>query len=184
MMADEKKFAALEAFKSQLLKSEVADKIAKLILHGSLVHGTASRDSDIDVLVIAFDHWKDIQTICSDLSFEIMLDSNEKIEAFVYSYFDYQYPRSYFLYLAKQKGKEIYSMSEEQIKRQEARQLMDLASSYLAGAIKNLKMGEFRIAIDAQNRESSGNSRKHRQNFWRGVCKTQYRGQATGTKSQ
>lgn len=144
----ERKYQALDAFKNRLLKSEAKDKIVKLVLHGSLLKGQAQKDSDIDLLVVAFNPTKELQNFCSDLSFDVLLEYQQRIEAFVFSYFDYKYPTSLFVYDAKNNGQEIYSMNREKIAMKEAKSLVGLAKSYLLRAKKIYQDRDFRIAVD------------------------------------
>jgi len=139
---------ALEAFKKQLLQTRTKDKIAKLILHGSVAHGKANAESDIDVLVVAFDDRGDLQELCSNTAYDVLLRLGERIEPLVFSYFDYKFPTSLFLYEARRFGKEIYSMKKEEIARKEAHALVTLAETYLQGA-KSVRRGKhLRVAVD------------------------------------
>ena len=145
----ERKYHSLEIFKNRLLQSELKDQIVKLILHGSVRDGTSHRESDIDVLVVAFDSTRKLGELCSDLAFDIMLDTNERVEPMVFPYTDYLNPSNYFMYLAKTRGKEIYSMAKNKIKIQEANDLLKLSRLYLKGAKENLQNKNNRITADA-----------------------------------
>lgn len=143
------KFAALERFAQKLLSGPLRDRIAKIVLYGSLAKGEARPDSDIDVLVFSLDGLEALRDACAQASFEVAMETGEGIEPLVYPIGEYFRPRSYFLYRASRAGKEVFSMPQEELRRREAEAFYDLAQVYLAGARRSFDAGDLRIAVDA-----------------------------------
>ncbi|MBE0479168.1 nucleotidyltransferase domain-containing protein [Candidatus Aerophobetes bacterium] len=135
----EKKYQTLDEFKERLLQSSVGNKIARIILFGSVLKEKPTKDSDIDLLVIATGDIKKVEDFCSKLSFDVLLKTGEGIEPLVYCIDQLQYPTSYFLYRVKNKGKEIYKMDEQRVKMEEARGYLSLAIHYLKAMINLAK---------------------------------------------
>lgn len=144
----ERKYQAAEEFKKRLLKSLLGDKVAKIILFGSLLKGEAKEDSDIDLLVIATDHIREVEKICSEISFDLILEMQEGVEALVYCLDQVRYPISYFLHHNCQTGKEIYKMKEENLKRSESEGYLTLAKHYLGVAQQIFDWKEWRVCVD------------------------------------
>ncbi len=61
----------LENFKKRLLK-ELGERIDSIILYGSMARGEATKDSDIDILIIGKDknNWKRVSEIAYEIDFE------------------------------------------------------------------------------------------------------------------
>jgi len=144
----EKKYKALNLFKKRLLESEVGDQIARIILYGSVLKGTADENSDIDVLIIGFGPIEEIRRISSDIAYNIFEDLEERIEPMVYCYDEYLYPH-YFINLVKKKGEEIYSMEEDAEKKKYAGEFLGLAYDFIESAKYLLKGKFYRNAVDA-----------------------------------
>jgi hypothetical protein len=144
-----KKQRALDLFLKELLKTEAKNSIAKIILFGSLLKGDAREESDIDLLVVTSDSLREVSYACADASFETAMATGESVEPLVRCIDDVRYPQSYFLYSTLKRGKEVYSMDGQELKRKEARNYLDLATEYLDGSRANSQKGYFRIAVDA-----------------------------------
>jgi uncharacterized protein (UPF0332 family)/predicted nucleotidyltransferase len=144
-----KKQKALDFFVKELLKPETRKSIAKIVLFGSLLKGEPKEESDIDLLVITTDSSTEISNACADASFETAMATGESVEPLVRCVDDIRYPQSYFLYSVIGRGKEIYRMDGEELRRKEARNYLNLSSEYLDGARANSQRGYFRIAVDA-----------------------------------
>jgi len=142
-----KKYKALDEFKNRLLGSELGGRIARLILYGSLLDGTPGEESDIDLLVIAFNPLEEIDRLCSDISFDVMMETGELVEPMVYCIDDYRFPH-YFLDRVKEKGKEIYRMNREEERRAEAGDLLDLARKFMRMISKLKDPEDVRGVID------------------------------------
>ncbi len=73
------------------------EKIREIILYGSHVRGEATRDSDIDILVLIDDSLDpfEVRRSLSDLLFDILLEHDELISVMVLSegfFKEYNYP--------------------------------------------------------------------------------------------
>jgi uncharacterized protein (UPF0332 family)/predicted nucleotidyltransferase len=139
---------ALDYFLAHLLGSEVKDYIAKIFLFGSVARGYATGDSDIDLLVFALGETEKVRVTCADASFEAVLEYGESIEPMVYSANEFRYPASDFVSIAIQRGKEVYSMKEEDISRKEAQNYLDLAKDYLGQAQNSISRNDLRLGVD------------------------------------
>jgi len=51
----EKKYESIREFKNRLLQSKVKEKIAKILLFGSVLREEAKEDSDIDLIIVTVD---------------------------------------------------------------------------------------------------------------------------------
>lgn len=127
---------------------EAGENIAKIILFGSVARGNPARESDVDLLVFCTQNLDEMADLCADLQMETYYKYSESIEALVYPIEVLRKPGSYFLYRAINYGEEVYSMNEEELKIQEARNLLRLAEEYIEGAELTLNYNHFRIAID------------------------------------
>jgi len=140
---------ALDFFLKELLKTEARRSVARIVLFGSLLKGEAKQDSDIDLLVITTDSIREVSRACADASFETAMTTGEGVEPLVRCVDEARYPQSYFLYSILKGGREVYRMEEQELKRKEAQNYLDLASEYLDGSRANAQKGYFRIAVDA-----------------------------------
>jgi len=139
---------AIDYFIKELLKTEAKNSIARIILFGSFLKGEAKKGSDIDLLVITTDSFKEISNACADASFETALATGESVEPIVRCIDEARYPQSYFMYSVLKGGREVYSMDGEQLRRKEAQNYLYLSSEFLNGSKSNSEKGYFRIAVD------------------------------------
>ena len=67
------------------LVERYGEKIRKVILYGSLVRGEATRDSDIDILVLVDESLNpfEVRKSLSDLLFDILLEEGELVSAII-----------------------------------------------------------------------------------------------------
>ncbi|MEX0569608.1 MAG: nucleotidyltransferase domain-containing protein [Candidatus Njordarchaeota archaeon] len=81
---DERIAQLVRHVKRHLLK-QYGDKIREIILYGSHARGNATKDSDIDLLVLIDDsvNPSDIRKSLSDLLFDILLEEGELISVLV-----------------------------------------------------------------------------------------------------
>lgn len=101
-----KKETALKFFSKKLLKNFKQD-IKAIYLFGSLAHGLAKKDSDIDVLVFS-DNPQKTSSAVWNVSLETYDKFGESIEPLVYPSKKYKKPNSYFLYQIINSGKRLY----------------------------------------------------------------------------
>lgn len=122
LLAD--KYRALDEFLRRLKEQAVWERIAKVVLYGSVMRGDAGEESDIDVLLVSTGDLREIEEVASDVAFSVLLDLGQRVEPLVYCLEDFFSSRP-FLVAVRQKGKEIYSMPEEKIARREAEDLKE-----------------------------------------------------------
>ena len=144
-----RKYEALERFRERLLSTPQGKYVAKLFLHGSVLRGEAEEGSDVDVLVIASDALPEVEEAALESSFETALELGELVEPMVYCLDALRYPPSLFVYQGVKEGKEVYSMDESTLKREEAKGYLALAEEYRRGAENSLRSGDYRLCVDA-----------------------------------
>ncbi len=118
--------AAVEHFSRLLLKDGVKDRIAKLIVFGSVARGQAAPESDVDLLVLATDDIEAVSLACADASLRTGMEMQISVEPLVYCLDQLRHPRSLFIADAIASGKEIYTMPEPELSRAEARGFLNL----------------------------------------------------------
>lgn len=126
----ERKYRALEDFTARVRSSAVGDRVARMILYGSVLRGDAGPESDVDLLVVATGDIRAVGQTLGDIAFEILLEHGELISPVVYCPDEFRHPH-YFLRQIQAAGKEVYSMDEHTMRRQEALDLLGLAQGYL-----------------------------------------------------
>jgi len=144
----ERKHLAVDRFKERLLQSSVGDKIARIILFGSLLRKDAGKESDVDLLIFATSDLKRVEETTAEISFDILLEIGEGVEPLVYCLERLRYPDSYFLYRNSKIGKEIYKMNEHEMKTEEASGYSALAVHYLEIGERLFKDDEYRVSSD------------------------------------
>jgi len=147
-LASKTKQQALDDFTTRLLSSPVKDHIARIILFGSVLDGEDQPESDVDVLVFGTDHLRELSEACAAASFETAMQWGESVEPLVYCIDEMRFPQSYFLYDTLRRGKEIYRMDEETLRRKEAEAALALAREYLASAEDAAAHRHYRLAVD------------------------------------
>lgn len=124
-----RKLAALEDFIKVIRASAISKDIVKIIHYGSTVEGGCSSESDVDVVLVATGDIRKVDEISSKISYEILLKTGERIEPMVYCIEDYMHP-NYFIYNVKKTGREVLSMDEKSIRKNEAYDLLTLAKKF------------------------------------------------------
>ena len=109
----QQKREAARYFAECLLKSDVRDLLAKMILFGSVAKGTAGEASDVDVLIIGTHELDHIRDVASDVQFETYERYEEGVEYLVYPLEKLRYASSYFPYRALRHGEELYGMDKK-----------------------------------------------------------------------
>jgi len=138
----------LERFKKHLLSSAVRDSIGKIILFGSHAKGTAVPDSDIDILLVLTDGLEAEKSVLNEV-YEFMTEQSASLEVVTSSVTEFFFSPDYFLRNISHYGREVYSMSEEELKLAAVRELKGLAEEDLESAEEVLDRGRLRLAIDA-----------------------------------
>jgi uncharacterized protein (UPF0332 family)/predicted nucleotidyltransferase len=147
-MNEDRHLAAVEHFSRILLKDGVKERIAKLIVFGSVASGKATPESDVDLLVLATDDLEAVSQACAEASLQTAIETQVSVEPLVYCLDQLEHPHSLFLAEAITSGKEIYSMAEPELSRAEARGFLNLAQVYREAAERAVAADDFRIAAD------------------------------------
>ena len=90
----------------QFLESQYGSGIKAVILYGSYARGTATEDSDVDLLVVLDDALKPdyVRHTLSDLLLDILLEEGELVSVLVISESFYRSYNSPFLLNVRQEG--------------------------------------------------------------------------------
>lgn len=134
-------------FVDRLLQSPVADKIAKVVVFGSVVKGTAGPGSDVDLLIVTLDGDAVAEQV-ADVLMDFQVESPVPIEFVTCRVSDLFPLTDYFFVNVLRYGKEIYSMPHEEIKAAAIRKLLLLARDYVQASEEALERGHQRLAID------------------------------------
>lgn len=126
----ERKYRALEEFTARVRSSPVGDRVARMILYGSVLRGDAGPESDVDLLVVATGDVRAVGRALGDIAFEVMLEHGELVSPMVYCPDEYRHPH-HFLRQVRETGKEVYRVDENTMRRQEALDLLALAQGYI-----------------------------------------------------
>jgi len=144
----QRKMGALSKFVDVLLSSSEGRNVAKIILYGSVARGDEEEDSDIDVLVFTVGRVSDMERVLQKLTWNLLLTTHEHIPLIVYSLDEFYHHLNYFLYSALQHGKEVFSMSADDIKFSTMESNFTVALDYVETAEIVLANGKVRGAID------------------------------------
>lgn len=144
-----RKRRAAEEFVERLLKSEVGPSIVGVILFGSVLKGTASAQSDVDLIVIASGELRKVEEVCDEIGFSILMEMGERIEPLCYPLVKLRYPDTYFLSYNLSRGEVLYMIPEERLKWEEANGYLELAEEYREAARAAFESGHVRLAVDA-----------------------------------
>ena len=95
----------INQIKAHLIKT-YGERIKKVILYGSYVRGEATRDSDIDMLVLIDQSLNpfEVRESLSDLLFDILLEEGEHISVIAVPEHLFENYNSPFIYNAKKEG--------------------------------------------------------------------------------
>jgi len=102
---DEKIKNLINQIKAHLIKM-YGERIKKVILYGSYVRGQATRDSDIDILVLADQSLNpfEVRESLSDLLFDILLEEDELVSVIAVSEDFFENYNSPFMLNVKKEG--------------------------------------------------------------------------------
>lgn len=134
--------------KERLLKSKAKQYLLKIILFGSHAKGEATKDSDIDLLLVRR-NGKEVEEIINAALYNILLDTGAPIEVLISPIEEILWPDNYFIYNILSYGKEVFSMDKETLKKEALIGLMELSNEYLISAEDTAESGHWRLAVDA-----------------------------------
>ncbi len=138
---------AMKLFREKLLASKVSPYVLKFVLFGSFAKGQATKESDLDVLILS-SNGQAVHDEIARIAFSLQMDNRVPIEPIIEEVDNILYP-SYFLYNVLSYGKEVFSVEKEKIKQEAQANLLRLAEEYLSGAEEAARNSRFRLAIDA-----------------------------------
>lgn len=137
-MAESGPLREASRFVDFLLGRPVAPKVAKVLVFGSVVKGGATANSDVDILVVTLNGDAVAEQI-DDALLDFHGQSAAPLEVVTCALSEILPPTDYFLFNVMRYGKEIYSMSQDEIKRAAARELAALAREYLEASEEALE---------------------------------------------
>jgi len=138
----------INSFKEYLLSSELESNIAKIILFGSYAKGSATPDSDIDILIFATDGIE-VEKAIMDKTYNFMIENNAPLEVLISGIDELFLYKDYFTYNITHYGLEIYSMEKDEIKAAMSKDLKNLAEEYFESAKEVFALNRIRLAVDA-----------------------------------
>lgn len=141
----------IEHFTSEL-KERLGEKILGIYLFGSTAKGTATEESDIDVLVVYSDmeEWNLLE-VASEISFKIACEEGKLIETVPMSKqeFEQSLGRSPFLWEVLRFGRPIFTTLSGTKWELDFRDYLALAEEYLNYARDALNEDKLRLSIDS-----------------------------------
>jgi predicted nucleotidyltransferase len=141
----------IDHFTSEL-RERLGEKILGIYLFGSAAKGTATKDSDIDILVVYSDmeEWNLLE-VASEISFEIGCEEGKLIETVAMSKqeFEQSLGRSPFLWEVLKFGRPIFTTLSGTEWELDFRDYLDLAEEYLDYARDALNENKLRLSIDS-----------------------------------
>jgi uncharacterized protein (UPF0332 family)/predicted nucleotidyltransferase len=140
--------ASIRALKEHLLKTEVANRVVKIILFGSQAKGSATQNSDLDVMVLTADGDRTERALMDHIH-DFMVESGTPLEVVTAGIADLISPRDYFVYHVLQHGIEVYSMEKKQLKKAMVDSILGLCDEYLDSAREVMHHNRVRLAVDA-----------------------------------
>ena len=140
----------IERFASEL-RGRLGEKILGIYLFGSIAKGTATDESDIDILVVYSNlDERSILEIASEVSFKIVCEEGRVIETIPMSKqeFEQSLGRSPFLWEVLKFGKPIFTSLAGTEWKLDFGDYLDLAKEYLKYAEDALNENKLRLSID------------------------------------
>jgi uncharacterized protein (UPF0332 family)/predicted nucleotidyltransferase len=136
--------------KDYLLQSPAKRYILKIILFGSQVKKEASKNSDIDLLLVIRGNRdkKKAEDIVNEALYEAILETGAPIEPLICSAEEAFWPDNYFIYNILSYGKEVFSIDKQTLKEEAIKGLIELSREYLISSEESAKVGHLRLAID------------------------------------
>jgi uncharacterized protein (UPF0332 family)/predicted nucleotidyltransferase len=141
------KETAARLFVDELLR-QAREEVAQVVLFGSIATGQPHPESDVDLLILALGDVCRLRDIAAGVAFEIGLETGESVEPVVLPLWRRFQPSGLFVHEALRRGKDLYSMAEEDLYEAEFSGRIDLAKSYLGVAEYVFANGDYRQAAD------------------------------------
>jgi len=141
----------LEDFTSEL-KARLGEKILEIYLFGSTAKGTATEESDIDVLVVYSDiEERRVLEVASEISFKIACEEGKLIETVPMSKqeFEQSLGRSPFLWEVLEFGRPLFTKLSATEWEFDFSDYLELAEEYIGYAKDALNENKLRLSIDS-----------------------------------
>jgi len=141
----------VDSFLEQL-KDRFSNRILGVYLFGSTAKGTATAESDIDVLIVYSDiEERTLLEAASEISFKLACEEGKLIETVAMSKLEFEQSlgHSPFLWEVLKFGKPIFTTLTGTEWKLDFADYLDLAEEYLNYAKEALNTGKLRLAIDS-----------------------------------
>ena len=142
------KLNAAADFTARLLNGSAGNRVARIVLFGSVCRGEARPESDIDLLVFGVSDLETVREAALESALDTAMDWGHNVEPLIVGISDLRVPSGWFLYRTLQIGKEVYRMDETLLRLQESRGWWELAREYLEQARDTGDRGHYRLAVD------------------------------------
>lgn len=98
----------ITSFKKHLLDSDLENNIAKIIVFGSYAKGSATAESDVDIIIFKTDGIE-VEKAIMDRTYDFMMENNAPLEVLIAGIDELFLNQDYFTYNIIRYGLEIYS---------------------------------------------------------------------------
>lgn len=137
----------IKKFKDALINSDIGHQITKMVWFGSTLKKRSHKDSDVDILIITR-NGEAIRDRIADILLDFQMGTRVPIEI-VTSSIDELYPLTDpFLRNVLTYGREVYSMSEKNLRISAATNYLSLAQEFYDSANDTIKRGHLRLGLD------------------------------------
>lgn len=143
---DPKLNAAVD-FVARLLDSPAGPSIARILLFGSVARGEARPNSDVDVMTFGGLQLDDLKEYTAQAAWEATVEWGEQVAQLTFGLGDLFQPRTYLVYNALKRGKELYAMEEQEARRLEAQNLYRKAQRHSEQARHATANQDFELAV-------------------------------------
>ncbi len=132
---------------ARYITARLGDKIALIILFGSLTKNNVTNNSDIDILVIHFGDIGFEKQLAAE-TFNFMVKTGAPIEYLSYGYFEVKNDPTYFVKYNMDNGVKLYMMDLDDLKKKEIEGYIKLSSTFEESARVCFNQNYIRAAID------------------------------------
>ncbi|MHA1649524.1 MAG: nucleotidyltransferase domain-containing protein [Candidatus Helarchaeota archaeon] len=132
---------------SDYIISRLNDKIAAIILFGSLAKQNITQNSDIDILIIHFGDREFEKRLAAE-TFNFMMETGAPIEYLAYGYFQVKNNPTYFVKYNLENGVVLYMKNQDELKKKEIEGYINLSNIFEESAKYCFNQRFIRAAID------------------------------------
>ena len=141
------KLNAAADFCARLLNSDLGNRVGRVILFGSVAGSMARPESDVDVMVFIAAPKPSRMEYAAQAAWETTVRWGELVSPLTYPLNQLFQPRSYVVYNALKRGREIYCMDENEMRRIETLALFNKARRHLEDAQLVADTGVYTLAV-------------------------------------